>query len=246
MVMPKTFAAVLSMVLIGCIAPETEITNEAQLVLEEDNMPPLVPVGPAVGGPFASIDCPVDGATIVALDIRRPVAALLRNDVIIFQDREVEYVFTDVPITPFVVGPPNSFSGNTWTDSKITLDIPNVQTGDDIKIHVWGNWQLNASSSPGDVVGRLRVELIEDVDGAPLIVPNLYGVATITDDGAALTLPHNELYAMTYRHRTVTPGKTRATVQVRSEDITGGAGTATLILTFSARMDITHVKRTVP
>lgn len=80
--MLRTFVTALSILLFGCVAlPDDNIEN-AQLGLgaESEIMPPLIPVGPAVGGPFATIDCPVDGATIVALDIRRPVAALLRND----------------------------------------------------------------------------------------------------------------------------------------------------------------------
>lgn len=78
----RTLVASLSIFLFGCIAPVDNNIEKAQLGLGDEDilMPPLVPVGPAVGGPFTSIDCPVDGATIVALDIRRPVADLLRND----------------------------------------------------------------------------------------------------------------------------------------------------------------------
>jgi hypothetical protein len=190
--------------------------------------------------PVNSILCPDAGEKVKAEDIRGPVAALLA------QAKEVgvplHYVFAEVPLTPFVVGPPNTFSGNTWTDSKITLDVPSAKIDDEIEVHAWGNWQLNASSSPGDVAGRARIEIIEDVNGAPLIVPNIIGMATIYDDGGSLTLPHNEPWHLAIRHVVTANGDARITVQIRSEDLTGGAGTATLILMFSARMDVKHTK----
>lgn len=82
MVKRAWFFAVLSIVFFGCVGVPTDDVNEARFTLsgEEDVMPPLVPVGPAPGGPFTTIDCPVDGATVAAADIRRLAAAGLRND----------------------------------------------------------------------------------------------------------------------------------------------------------------------
>lgn len=198
--------------------------------------------------PVVSILCPDAGEEIKAEDIRVPVAALLAQHEWALSDAVVEYEFTDVPATPFVVGPPNTFSGNTWTDSSVTLDVPDAIAGDDLKIDVWGNWQLNAlggGAGPGDVVGKLRVQVIEDVDVTPTPFEPA-GIGIIYDDGGSLSLPHNEPYTLHVRHRITNPGKARVTLQVRSEDIVGGSGTATLVLMFSARLDVSHHRRSVP
>jgi hypothetical protein len=197
--------------------------------------------------PVTSILAPNDGDDVVAQDLRDAEAALLAALKGI--GHPVEYTFVQTGTAPgfFVIGPPNLFSGNTWTDSIIKIDVPNCKAGDKIEVHAFGNWQLNSSSSPGDIVGRARIGIVEDVDaanGGPFTYPVAeYGKATIYDDGGSLTLPHNEEYSLHFKYTVIEPGKTRFTVQVRSEDLTGGAGTATIILMFSARMDVTHWKK---
>jgi hypothetical protein len=203
----------------------------------------LVPVGPAVGGPFVSINCPSNNDPAAAEDIRRLCAALLRNDEFQRGERDVEYVYYDVPLTPFALAATSVFSGNTWTNGSITLDVLSTKANDDLTISLWGNWQLNATSSVGDVVGRMRVEVLEDASGTPLAAYPP-GVATIGDDGGNFAVPHTEPYALHYRHRITSPGTARVTIQCRSEDITGGAATGTIILVFSGRLDVRHSKRT--
>jgi hypothetical protein len=201
-------------------------------------------VGAAAGGPFTEIECPSDDAEVAAADIRRVAAALLANDVYLASGAVVPYQFTQTNFTlpAPAIGPPNTFSGATWTDSIVALDVPNTKASDDLRIEVWGTWQLNSSSAPGDVVGEARIQVTEDVAGTPSAVP-VVGIAVITDDSGALTLPHEEPYVLRVRHRITNPGTARVTLQVRSEDLTGGAGTATLILLFSARLDVDHAKR---
>lgn len=211
---------------------------------------PHTPVTAASYGgtlPVTSILAPNDGDDVVAQDLRDAEAALLAALKGI--GHPVEYTFVQTGTAPgfFVIGPPNLFSGNTWTDSIIKIDVPNCKAGDKIEVHAFGNWQLNSSSSPGDIVGRARIGIVEDVDaanGGPFTYPVAeYGKATIYDDGGSLTLPHNEEYSLHFKYTVIEPGKTRFTVQVRSEDLTGGAGTATIVLMFSGRMDITHWKK---
>lgn len=243
--MLKTFGAALSIILYGCMAPYDDIGQLRFVPDGETDIMALVPVGPAVGGPFASVDCPVDGSPILALDIRRPTAALLRNDEWVTKEREVEYAFAEEGVGPtFVIGPPNLFNSATYVDSKVVLEIPDCQVDDDIKIMAWGDWQLNTASNPS-VVGRARIEITEDIDGAPLVVPNVYGKASIVTPGGG-ALPHVSNYVLHIKHRVTTAGKTKVALQVAYEDLTGGAGTATIILQLSARMDITHVSRNLP
>jgi hypothetical protein len=45
---------------------------------------PLIPIGPAVGGPFVTIDCPTGGDNPSADDIQRVAASALANDGLLF------------------------------------------------------------------------------------------------------------------------------------------------------------------
>lgn len=194
--------------------------------------------------PAVSILMPDDGDPRTAAWIRSLAAVVLANDGYLAAGQVVPYQFTQTNFTlpAPAIGPPNTFSGATWTDSIVTLDVPSAKAGDDLRIEVWGTWQLNASSSPGDVVGEARVQVTEDVAGTPSPVP-VAGIAVITDDSGVLTLPHEDPYVIRVRHRITNPGTARVTLQVRSEDLTGGAGTATIVLLFSARLDVDHYKR---
>ncbi len=243
------FAVGFFLALAGCEQWEP-VDSTTEFVLEQKKQMSMSPVSAAdYGGtlPLTSISCPDAGEKVKAEDIRAPVAAFLAALKGI--GHPVEYTFTQTGTAPsfFVIGPPNLFSGNTWTDSIMLIDVPNCKAGDKIEVHAFGNWQLNSSSSPGDVVGRARIGIVEDVDaanGGPYVFPVAeYGKATIYDDGGALTLPHNEEYSLHFKYTVIEHGKTRFTVQVRSEDLTGGAGTGTVILMFSARMDITHWRK---
>ena len=245
------FAVGFFLMLAGCEQWQSQYyESAAQAVHEETIEMSMSPVTAAdYGGtlPLTSISCPDAGEKVKAEDIRAPVAALLAAVKGI--GHPVEYTKIETGTAPgfFVIGPPNLFSGNTWTDSIIKIDVPNCKAGDKIEVHAFGNWQLNSSSSPGDIVGRARIGVVEDVDaanGGPFAYPVAeYGKATIYDDGGALKWPHNEEYSLHFKYTVIEPGKTRFTVQVRSEDLTGAAGAATIILMFSARMDITHWKK---
>jgi len=206
--------------------------------------PPLVPVTAAPGAPFTSINCPDDKGDVAAADIRRVAAALLGNDAYLASGQVVPYQFTDANFTPPtpIIGPPNLFSGATWTDSKVTLDVLNTKAGDDLRIEAWGTWQLNSACAPGNVIGEARIQVTEDVAGTPVLAP-VNGIATVTANGGTATLPLEAQYLVRVRHRVTNPGTARVTLQIRSEDLTGGPGTATLILFFSARLDVDHSKR---
>lgn len=245
--------ATIVMVFLGCTVPvevdNNAWTNQAQV---EDTELALIPVGAALGGPFATVLCPDDKNPATAEDIRRVVAALLRNDTIAFAEREVEYTYVDPTATAALppIATPNLATGNAWTATSVKIDIPNCKENDDIKVRVWGSWQLNTTSN-ATTVGRARVGFYLDPLGTPLLVGNVKGIATISDDGGALNLPHNENYFLEYRYRVTGPLPTdpvtvRAVLEARSEDLSGGAGTATMVFLHSARMDVTHVKRTIP
>lgn len=143
--------------------------------------------------------------------------------------------------SPFQIGPPNSFSGSTWTDSAMTLTVTGAAQYDDLEIAVWGNWQLNTTSA-STTIGEMRLLVTEDSGGTPSdqVVD---GIAIISDDSGNVTPPHNEPFMIRATHRIGTAGDATIKLQLRSEDLTGGAGTATLILMFSVRMDVTHCKR---
>ena len=117
------FYAVLLMVGLGCYEPDVDKTNNAaQSAIAGDTMP-LSPVGPAVGGPFTSIDCPDDFSQATAEDFRRPVAALLANDqlqsgdIVDLQNEKVDR------------------AGDTMTDTLIV----NVSTANEYAVRATGN-----------------------------------------------------------------------------------------------------------
>jgi hypothetical protein len=151
------------------------------------------------------------------------------------------YLFTDTGISPtFAVGAP--IASATYADSTITVDVTGTLVGDDLRIRAWGTWQLNATSSPGDVVGKARIRVTEDVGGTP-VSSSPIGEATIYDDAGNFAVPHNEPYVLDVRFRCTTPGTTRVTVQAKYEDLTGGAATGTMVFMFSARLDVDHYVR---
>jgi len=242
----RLFAAAL-LALAACVGPADSETID---MTTPGPIPGTVYVSSAdagPGAPFSQILCPDDGAQVKAQDVRTVAAAVLANTEWALEDRELHYEYTNVPASPFAVGPPNTFSGNIWTDSIVTFVVPGAKAGDDLLIRAWGNWQLNSTSSAGDVVGKARIEVVEDPGGGgPLGVFDLVGNAVLTDDSGALALPHNEEYTLIARHRVVGDSDALVKIQVRSEDLTGGAGIATIVLMFSARLDITHVRRSNP
>lgn len=202
--------------------------------------------------PITSIELADDGGLPLAADLHNIAAMALKNHAFLAADRDVEYTYTDVPVPSLapLITAPNSIAGapgNAWTDMSILVDVPNCKVGDDIKVRVWGSWQFNAASN-ATTVGRARVAFYLDPGGTPTLVPNVLGEATIGNDGGSLALPHNENFAMEYRYRVTAPIPTdpvtvRAVVQARSLDLSGGAGTATVFFLHSARMDVTHSKR---
>jgi hypothetical protein len=226
-------------------APNLAPEETSHVALNPTPVTPIVNVDRITPGhPDAAVYPPLPGSTTLANDVG-DVVQRVEDQIFTLENKlmslkVIPYSFALVPTTPFVVGPPNTFTSSTYTASIITLDIPDVQVGDDIKVTAWGGWQLNSSSSPGDVVGRARFRFDDDVMGG---THDAYpdGLATITDDGGNLTLPHNEQYSMSATHRALFAGTTRVRVQIATEDITGGAGTGTIILLFSARMDVDHV-----
>jgi hypothetical protein len=154
----------------------------------------------------------------------------------------IKYTFAEEGAGPtYVIGPPNTFTTNTWTDSKVTVDVPSCEVDDDLEIVCWGDWQLNTASDPS-VVGRARIEIVEDSAGTPTIVPNLYGKASIVTPGGG-TLPHVSNYHIALTHRVTAAGTASVTLQVRYEDLAGGADTATIILQLSARLDVKRILR---
>jgi hypothetical protein len=66
---------------------------------------PLIPIGPAVGGPFVTIDCPTGGDNPSADDIQRVAATALANDGILFAQVAA-------------LGPGLLAANNTWTGTN--------------------------------------------------------------------------------------------------------------------------------
>lgn len=245
------FAALLS----ACNVAVSQTEADALIFTPNESEEATMTMSPVTAGdyggslPVTSVSCPDDGAPVEAAHIREAVAALLANDEYLKNQREVEYEYDDeaIPSLTPVIAATHTISGNTWTSTSIKIDIPNCKVGDDIKVRVWGSWMLAATDND-TTVGRARVAFYIDPAGAPALAPNVKGYVTISDDSGALTLPHNENYSMEYRYRVTAPIPTnpvtiRAVVQARSEDLSGGAGVATVIFLHSARMEITHVKR---
>lgn len=211
-------------------------------------MPPVgrvdITAADAVGSaPITTIELPDDGGKPLAADWQNVAAMALANHEYVVQNREVTYTFAEEGVigSSYVIGPPNLFNSNTWTDSKVTVDVLSCEIDDDIEVICWGDWQLNTASDPS-VVGRARIEIVEDSGGTPIVVPNLVGKASIATPGGG-TLPHVSNYYIALRHRVTTAGTASVTLQVRYEDLAGGADTATIILQMSARLDAKHIKR---
>lgn len=210
-------------------------------------MPPVgrvnITAADAVGmAPITTIELPDNGGKPLAEDWQNVAAMALAN--MFGSGYAARSQYKDVVTSsPWAIASPNLATGNTWTSTSITLDVANCNVGDVIEVCAHGNWQLNSSSAPGDVVGRAKLLFTENVSGSPSVISTVYDLATITDDGAALTLPHNEPWSLAARHTVVTAGTTRIVVQGRSEDLTGGAGTGTIVFMFSARMDVNHWRK---
>jgi len=200
----------------------------------------------SIGGtpPLTSLELPDNGGIPLAEDWRNVAAVAFRNLRWQLSGANVEYSLhlQGAPFPLLWIGPPYIFAGNTWTNSALTINVLNAKAGDDLCISAWGTCQLNSISDPGDVIGELQLNVVEDVGGlaSSTAVP---GLSVITDDNGALATPHNASFHLSARHRVVAPGTARVTLQLRSQDVTGGGGTATLLLLFSARMDITHARR---
>jgi hypothetical protein len=210
-------------------------------------MPPIgrvdITAADAVGSaPITSIELPDDGGKPLAADWQNVAAMALANA--FGAGYPVRSSYSEVVTSsPWAIASTNTVSGNTWTSTSVTLDVADCAVDDVIEVHAHGHWQLNASDAPGDVVGRAKLLFTEDVSGTPSAIATVYSQATITDDGASLTLPHNEPWTLTARHTIVAAGTTRITVQARSQDLTGGAGLGTVVFMFSARMDVTHLRK---
>lgn len=186
-------------------------------------------VGPAVGGPFTSIECPSDGARAAANDIRRPVAALLANDKILFGSYLDQYdVSVDLVDPDFEI---ELFNSNSFTDSAVFLiDVPSALADEDLcfAFTTTGN---RANTTSG--FSYVRIVVVEDVGGAnTLRVPS--GARTAIG-GGSIWLP-TAIYG---RHRVITAGAARVKVQVRS---VGGDDT---IFAFAGRLDVTRIRRKV-
>lgn len=192
--------------------------------------------------PLAGISCPDAGEEIKAEHIRTPVADFLAMNGWLQTTQRTTHTFAEENATsPFIIGPPNAFTTNTWTDSKVTINVPSCRVGDDLDIGLCGDWQLNTAST-ATVVGRGRIEIIEDSGGTPTIVPNLYGKVSIQPP-TGVTLPFATGYALNMKHRVTIAGTAKVTFQVRYEDLSGGAGTGTTILWLSARLDVVRYRR---
>jgi len=210
-------------------------------------MPPVgrvdITAADAVGSaPITSIELPDNGGKPLAEDWQNVAAMALANAfgsgyAVRSQHKDI------VTSSPWGITSPRITAGNTWTSTSITLDVANCKVGDVIEVYAHGNWQLNSSTAPGDVVGRAKLLFTENVGGSPSVIGTVYDLATITDDDGSLVLPHNEPWKLAARHTVVAAGTTRIVVQGRSEDLTGGAGTGTIVFMFSARMDITHWRK---
>lgn len=204
-------------------------------------------VGPAVGAPFRTIECPSDDADAQAADLRRIAAALLANDAFIQAD-----IFENYSASANAAGPTFAFgalyvfstAAGGWVDSPLFVDVPSVEIDDDLIVTAFGNWQFNTSST-ANVVTKVRLAVIEDYGGANTLVP-LPGTQTILDNspgGAAL--PRNQNYALSAIRRIATAGPARVIVQGIAYDLTGGAGTGTAIMMHDNQMTVRHHNRKV-
>lgn len=161
-------------VLVGRVAPvdESAWTNQAQ---EGVKKMALVPVGPAPGGPFATILCPDDGNPATAEDIRRPVAALLRN-----------YELVD--------GNKVDRAGDTMTGTlNINPSAPNTQG-----LYVLGNGTMPAIYALGGATGKGIVVEASPNQQAVFITGNGTAYATRIVAGSAngaLTIQSNSAEA---------------------------------------------------
>jgi hypothetical protein len=200
--------------------------------------------------PIKTIELVDDFGKPIAKDIRDVAAMSLKNMGYVLADHLTEYSYSDVPVPSLapLITAPNLAAGNAWVNTSIFIDIPNCKIGDDLKMAAWGSWMLNAVSN-ATTVGRLRISIYVDPAGVNTpLATSTTGYATIGDDSGNLAVPHTENYSVGYRYRVTGPIPTdpvtlRVIVQARSEDLAGGAGTATLLFLHTAKLDVTHVKR---
>lgn len=155
-------------VLVGCVAPvdESAWTNQAQ---EGVKKMALVPVGPAPGGPFATILCPDDGNTATAEDIRRSTSALLANDV---------YTTDRLPQS-IESGAQNGSGGwsisnpNTWNVANAWQTVPaatnNVDVLSKAVAHAENDWFIVTAQFEAFTLGTVGTD---------------DGLARLTEDGA--------------------------------------------------------------
>jgi len=179
-------------------------------------------VGPAVGAPFRTIECPSDDADAQAADLRRIAAALLANDEWLQKD-----VITFEEYTVGTFGQTGGTIDETtgWTSTVLSTNGIAVGEGDDLDISAQGNWFFNVASS-SNVVAQLRLA-VEETSGGPSTFVYLPPILTQIDNIAAVNaLPKMESYHLRWKHR-VSAGKTfaAAILQMRIIDTTGGAGT---------------------
>lgn len=189
--------------------------------------------------PVISLLGPSDKDFVTAALIRQMEAGLLANDKYLQSGANVEHTYTETNLTaPYNIG--TAIAG-AWTDTNITQNVPNARIGDDLKITVWGMWQLNSSSN-ATTCGQLRVQIVEDSAGTPTTV-NASGIAVMAPEG--ITLPRTQPYALHVVHRVTDAGTAKVTLQGQVSDLSGGAGTGSIVLVFSGRIDVTLVKRGV-
>jgi hypothetical protein len=173
-----------------------------------------------------------DVNAIASRALRR--TAYLRSKVL--AEKLLSYDNTFTSVYPAVI---NTFTTNSFVDSSVLLDIPNCVAGDRLRLQATGAWSLNGPSA-GTVIGELQFAVVEDFGGAAsLVIPE--GYATIFEQVAGSnSAQHYSMYAM---HEITTAGPARVKLRARKNDLSGGAGTATVVLFIIARIDVDHLVR---
>ena len=89
-------------------------------------------------------------------------------------------------------------------------------------------------------MGQLRLRTVDDTAGASVATVN-NGTIAIVEQSAGVNATMSFSFSAT--HVVQNAGTSRVRAQARYLDTTGGAGTATLVFLFDARLDVLHMRR---
>lgn len=137
----------------------------------------------------------------------------------------------------FAAAYPTSISGvssATPTDTAVLVDVTNTKVGDRFDITVTGVWVLTGQTA-STVIGQASLKIVDNFGVSPVNTTPT-GYAVIVEQVPASNTVQS--YTVHAQHTAQAAGTSRAILQLRYNDLSGGAGTATVALLLVARIDV--------